>query len=319
MDNGVRGTVTSEAEQVTATFTNTAHQLMDIEVEKQWQDADGNKLTDKLPDAIWVKLERRHVNDTTGAWQDVPSMDAVELKYDYMSKTWTHTFKRLDKTDVNVTGNPEYVYRVAECASKIGDYKAEGTVTIGAYTYTASQTTDGATGKITLTNQRTNPKFALNLTKMGIDGTTTPLLDGVEFKLEKLNDDNTAETIDTCVTSSEGADKGKCSFTSLSPGNYRLTETKTAEGYTLLSEAIEFTLTTDGKCKLNGTDYDEVTQDPASRVYNIALTIYNRKGFTLPHTGADAPSLWLLIGLPALVAVLLVLVFRYNKKGGRRS
>jgi LPXTG-motif cell wall-anchored protein len=319
VDNGVRGTVTSEAEQVTATFTNTAHQLMDIEVEKQWQDADGNKLTDKLPDAIWVKLERRHVNDTTGAWQDVPSMDAVELKYDYMSKTWTHTFKRLDKTDVNVTGNPEYVYRVAECASKDGKYKAEGTVTIGAYTYTASQTTDGATGKITLTNQRTNPKFALNLTKMGIDGTTTPLLDGVEFKLEKLNDDNTAETIDTCVTSSEGADKGKCSFTSLSPGNYRLTETKTAEGYTLLSEAIEFTLTTDGKCKLNGTDYDEVTQDPASRVYNIALTIYNRKGFTLPHTGADAPSLWLLIGLPALVAVLLVLVFRYNKKGGRRS
>lgn len=319
VDNGVRGTVTSDKTTVTATFTNTAHQLMDIEVEKQWQDADGNKLTDKLPDAIWVKLERRHVNDTSGAWQDVPSMDAVELKYDYMSKTWTHTFKRLDKTDVNVTGNPEYVYRVAECASKIGDYKAEGTVTIGAYTYTASQTTDGATGKITLTNQRTNPKFALNLTKMGIDGTTTPLLDGVEFKLEKLNDDNTAETIDTCVTSSEGADKGKCSFTSLSPGNYRLTETKTAEGYTLLSEAIEFTLTTDGKCKLNGTDYDEVTQDPASRVYNIALTIYNRKGFTLPHTGADAPSLWLLIGLPALVAVLLVLVFRYNKKGGRRS
>ena len=317
VDNGVRGTVTSDKTTVTATFTNTAHQLMDIEVEKQWQDANGNPLTDNLPD-IWVKLERRHVNDTTGAWQDVPSMDAVELKYDYMSKTWTHTFKRLDKTDVN-DGNTPYVYRVAECASKDGKYKADGTVTIGAYTYTASQKTDSTAGKITLTNQRTNPKFALNLTKMGIDGTTTPLLGGVEFKLEKLNDDGTAEPPKTCVTSSEGADKGKCSFTSLSPGEYRLTETKTAAGYTLLSEAIEFTLTTDGKCKLNGTDYDEVTQDPASRVYNIALTIYNRKGFTLPHTGADAPSLWLLIGLPALVAVLLVLVFRYNKKGGRRS
>lgn len=141
----------------------------------------------------------------------------------------------------------------------------------------------------------------------------------MEFKLEELNDDNTAETIDTCVTGSEGADKGKCSFASLSPGNYRLTETKTAEGYTLLAEPIEFTLTADGQCKLNGMDYDEVTEDPASRVYNIALTIYNRKGFTLPHTGADAPSLWLLIGLPALVAVLLVLVFRYNKKGGKHS
>ena len=318
VDNGVRGTVTSDKTTVTATFTNTAHQLMDIEVEKQWQDANGNKLTDKLPDAIWVKLERRHVNDTSGAWQDVPSMDAVELKYDYMSKTWTHTFKRLDKTDVN-DGNTPYVYRVAECASKDGKYKADGTVTIGAYTYTASQTTDGATGKITLTNQRTNPKFALNLTKVGIDGTTTPLLDGVEFKLEKLNDSGAAETTYNGVTGSDSTNQGKCSFASLTPGSYRLTETKTAEGYTLLSEAIEFTLTTDGKCKLNGTDYDEVTQDPASRVYNIALTIYNRKGFTLPHTGADAPSLWLLIGLPALVAVLLVLVFRYNKKGGRRS
>ena len=311
VDNGVRGTVTSDTTPVTATFTNTAHQLMDIEVEKQWKDADGNK----LPDAIWVKLERRHVNDTTGAWQDVPSMDAVELKYDYMSKTWTHTFKRLDKTDVN-DGNTPYVYRVAECATQNGTFTAEGTVTIGTYTYTASQTTDSATGKITLTNQRTNPKFALNLTKKGIDGTTETLLGGVEFKLEKLNDSGAAETTpDTRVTVSDGT----CSFTPLTPGNYRLTETKSAEGYTLLAEPIEFTLTADGKCKLNGTDYDEVTQDPASRVYNIALTIYNRKGFTLPHTGADAPSLWLLIGLPALVAVLLVLVFRYNKKGGKHS
>ena len=316
VDNGVRGTVTSDKTTVTATFTNTAHQLMDIEMEKQWQDADGNKLTDKLPDAIWVKLERRHVNDTTGKWVDATS--AVKLQYNYMTGKWTHKFERLDKTDVNVIGNPEYVYRVAECASDSGDYKAEGTVTIGTYTYTASQTAL-ADGKITLTNKRTDPKFALNLTKKGIDGTTETLLGGVEFKLEKLNDSGAAETTYNGVTGSDSTNQGKCSFASLTPGSYRLTETKTAEGYTLLSEAIEFTLTTDGKCKLNGTDYDEVTQDPASRVYNIALTIYNRKGFTLPHTGADAPSLWLLIGLPALVAVLLVLVFRYNKKGGRRS
>ena len=61
-----------------------------------------------------------------------------------------------------------------------------------------------------------------------------------------------------------------------------------------------------------------VTGNPASG-YTVSLTINNRKGFTLPHTGADAPSLWLLIGLPLLVAGLLVLVFRYNRKGGKRS
>ena len=309
VDNGVRGTVTDETTPVTATFTNTAHQLMDITVEKQWQDADDKPLTDNLPDAIWVKLERHHVDDTSGQWE--AATDAVELKYDYMSKTWTHKFERLDKTDV--TNGTKYEYRVAECATQDGTFTAKGTVTIGAYTYTSSQN-PLADGKITLINKRTNPKFALNLTKKGIDGENTPLLDGVEFKLEKLKDDNTAETTDTRTTGSDGT----CSFTPLSPGKYRLTETKTAEGYTLLAEPIEFTLTADGQCLRDGAAFGAKTTD-ADGVYNIALTVYNRKGFTLPHTGADAPSLWLLIGLPALVAVLLVLVFRYNKKGGKHS
>ena len=313
VDNGVRGTVTSDTTPVTATFTNTAHQLMDIEVEKQWKDAKDKPLTDKLPD-IWVKLERRHVNDTSGKWVDATS--AVKLQYNYMTGKWTHKFERLDKTDVS--SGTKYEYRVAECATEKGTFTAKGTVTLGTYTYTASQT-DLTDGKITLTNQRTNPKFALNLTKMGIDGTTTPLLGGVEFKLEKLNDDNTTfVTIGTGVTGSASAGTGQLTFADLSPGEYRLTETKTAAGYTLLAEPIEFTLTADGQCRRDGAAFGAKTTD-ADGVYNIALTIYNRKGFTLPHTGADAPSLWLLIGLPALVAVLLVLVFRYNKKGGRRS
>ena len=309
VDNGVRGTVTSETEPVTATFTNTAHQLMDITVEKKWLDADNKPLTDNLPNAIWVKLQRHRVDDTSGQWE--AATDAVELKYDYMSKTWTHKFERLDKTDV--TNNTPYEYRVAECATQNGTFTAKGTVTIGTYTYTASQT-DLTDDKITLTNKRTDPNFALNLTKKGIDGENTPLLDGVEFKLEKLKDDNTAETTDTRTTGSDGT----CSFTPLSPGKYRLTETKTAAGYTLLAEPIEFTLTADGQCQRDGAAFGSKTTD-ADGVCNIALTIYNRKGFTLPHTGADAPSLWLLIGLPALVAVLLVLVFRYNKKGGKHS
>ena len=315
VDNGVRGTVTDdETKPVTATFTNTARQLMDITVEKKWLDADNKPLTDNLPNAIWVKLQRHRVDDTSGQWKD--ATNPVDLTCDYMSKTWTKKFERLDKTDVS--SGKTYVYRVVERASDSDEYKADGLVTLGTYTYTASQETDSETGKITLTNTRTDPKFALKLTKKGIDGTTTPLLGGVEFKLEKLNDDGTAEPPKTCVTSSEGADKGKCSFTPLTPGNYRLTETKTAEGYTLLAEPIEFTLKADGQCLRDGAAFGAKTTD-ADGVYNIALTIYNRKGFTLPHTGADAPSLWLLIGLPALVAVLLVLVFRYNKKGGKHS
>ena len=79
----------------------------------------------------------------------------------------------------------------------------------------------------------------------------------------------------------------------------------------------KFTLQ-NGECRINGEKQNIVEGNPAEG-YTVSLTINNRKGFTLPHTGADAPSLWLLIGLPLLVAGLLVLVFRYNRKGGKRS
>lgn len=324
VDNGVRGTVTSENPDVTATFTNTAHQLMDITVEKKWLDADNKPLTDNLPNAIWVKLQRHHVDDTSGAWQDVPSMDAVELKYDYMSKTWTHTFERLDKTDVN-DGNTPYEYRVVESASGTGNWYG-GTdgdvIEISGKKYkvlnTSRVTGDSTDKTLTLTNQLQDAKYKLVITKLDAQEVTKKL-DGVAFKLEKLKADNTAEITYNGTTGRDGAETGELTFADLSPGKYRLTETKTAAGYTLLSEAIEFTLTTDGKCQRSNGESIAVTPDTAPGVYNIALTIYNRKGFTLPHTGADAPSLWLLIGLPALVAVLLVLVFRYNKKGGKHS
>ena len=323
VDNGVRGTVTSENPDVTATFTNTARQLMDIEVEKQWLDAKGSPLTDNLPKAIWVKLQRHHVDDTTDNWQDAPT-DPVELKYNYLTGKWTEKFERLDKTDVNDNNIP-YEYRVVESASGTGNWYG-GTdgdvIEISGKKYkvlNTSRVTDDSTDKtLTLTNQLQDAKYKLVITKLDAQEVTKKL-DGVAFKLEKLKADNTAEITYNGTTGRDGAETGELTFADLSPGKYRLTETKTAAGYTLLSEAIEFTLTTDGKCQRSNGESIAVTPDTAPGVYNIALTIYNRKGFTLPHTGADAPSLWLLIGLPALVAVLLVLVFRYNKKGGKHS
>ena len=323
VDNGVRGTVTSENPDVTATFTNTARQLMDIEVEKQWLDAKGSPLTDNLPKAIWVKLQRHHVDDTTDNWQDAPT-DPVELKYNYLTGKWTEKFERLDKTDVNDNNIP-YEYRVVESASGTGNWYG-GTdgdvIEISGKKYkvlnTSRVTGDSTDKTLTLTNQLQDAKYKLVITKLDAQEVTKKL-DGVAFKLEKLKADNTAEITYNGTTGRDGAETGELTFADLSPGKYRLTETKTAAGYTLLSEAIEFTLTTDGKCQRSNGESIAVTPDTAPGVYNIALTIYNRKGFTLPHTGADAPSLWLLIGLPALVAVLLVLVFRYNKKGGRRS
>ena len=305
---------------VRVVFTNTAHKPIAITVKKTWQNAEGGELADGLPKSIWVKLQRRHAGSADERWTDVPDTE-VELK----NGTWKHTFTGMDACDIN--GPTYYEYRVVEWDAKDSDYKASGTLTLGGYKYTVDSTPQIVAEKddsvsLTLTNTQVPPVYELAITKQGLDesGGKPELLNGVVFKLEKLNGNSVDATFGAVpgTTAGDGANAGKCSFTNLSEGSYRLTELKTVDGYNLLAAPIEFTLQ-NGKCRINGTKQEYmVTGNPASG-YTVSLTINNRKGFTLPHTGADAPSLWLLIGLPLLVAGLLVLVFRYNRKGGKRS
>ena len=308
---------------VQVVFTNTARKPIAITVKKTWQNAKGD-----LPTAIWVKLQRRHADSTNDKdWEDVQGT-AVALTKDDTGK-WTHTFTGMDAYDIN--GTTYYEYRVVEWDAEKGQYTASGTLTLGGYKYTVDSTPQIIAEKddsvsLTLTNTQVPPVYELAITKQGLDedGKKTEPLNGVVFKLEKLNGKDVDTTFNdgkgsmTGTTKSVGGNAGKCSFKKLSEGSYRLTELKTVDGYNLLAAPIEFTLQK-GECRINDTvQKNMVTGTPASG-YTVSLTINNRKGFTLPHTGADAPSLWLLIGLPLLVAGLLVLVFRYNRKGGKRS
>lgn len=323
-----RGSVVADDTNVaTAKFVNTKRQLINIEVTKQWKKQDGTEIKDGLPTAIYLKLQRTKTPGDKNSWRDVTG-DSVELKLGYDG--WVKTFTGLDKFDAEVGPHAYYTYRVLESATGTGNNwhggAADDVIEIDGKKYTILNNTvscadDSKTSlALPLTNKLQDAKYNLNITKQDAEDKTK--LGGVEFKLEKLKDDGTVDAAFKAIEktkSSEDADKGKCSFENLKPGSYRLTETKTAEGYTLLADAIEFELKTDGHCVRDGAGFGNVKYDSATGVYNIALTINNRKSFELPHTGADAPSLWLLIGLPALVAVLLVLVFRYNKKGGRRQ
>lgn len=311
-----------EANAATAMFENTARELIDITVKKEWKTQDGKADIPQadLPNAIYLQLQRTETPDEADSWLPVSGYKSVELKKPDGYEGWTKQFTGLDKYDANKAGNDHvaYTYRVLESATETGQFYggAEGDVIeINGKKYKVHNTTvtgNSADKTLTLTNQLQDAKYKLVITKQDAQDAGIKL-GGVEFKLEKP-DAVPSET----KTGTTDARTGELTFAGLTPGSYRLTETKTAEGYTLLAEPIEFTLTADGRCLRDGTAFDKITTD-ADGVYNIALTIYNRKGFTLPHTGADAPSLWLLIGLPALVAVLLVLVFRYNKKGGKHS
>ena len=344
---------------VTATFTNTMHELINIDFTKTWVDANGSPLEDGLPDKIYIQLQRRKTESDT--WQSVkyPDANTEYVTVTPNSKGWYCAFANLDKFDVADQNHTNYQYRIVEGTLENGKFtevEPNETITIGKnnFTVTAKATaksetssegsstgntapaTDGTitggSGTIVLTNKLQNPKFVLDIIKKDANDEKT-LLDGVEFKLEKLvkNEGKTQWEVDTSyefdkthtgsITAITGED-GKITgvFKDLKPGRYRLTETKAHPGYNLLSKPIDITFE-DGKCYIDDVivpENDESFKPGPNNTYTMHLPVLNRKTPELPHTGADAPSLWLLIGLPLAVAGLLIFTFRYNRKGGRR-
>lgn len=358
----VQGSISGSGTNVTATFTNTMHELIKIDFTKTWVDANGNPLKDGLPDEIYIQLQRRKME--SDKWQTVRYPEATSLEYVKVtpnSKGWDYPFANLDKFDVKDHTN--YQYRIVEgTVDEAGNFAAaNGTITIGGNTYVvkakatpksekdsetgatttpATVTTDGTitggSGKIELTNKLQNPKFVLDIIKKDAEkdehNDDVPL-SGVEFKLEKLVETtsegepqvdpnykfDTATNTGSITAITKGNGRITGVFTNLEPGTYRLTETKAHPGYNLLAQPIVIKFTQGGECFIDGekiTDTETFVQ--SGNTYTMNLTVLNRKTPELPHTGADAPSLWLLIGMPLAVAGLLIFTFRYNRKGGRR-
>ena len=355
----VQGSISGSGTNVTATFTNTKHELINIDFTKTWKNANGDLLEDGLPDKIYIQLQRRKTESET--WKPVKYPDANSPKYVKVtpnSNGWDYPFANLDKFDVADQNHTNYQYRIVEGTvddeGNFAEVKPNETITIKGNTYVVTaeaeakisegdstkQTTatvnggtiTGDSGTIVLTNKLQNPKFVLDIIKQDANNEKN-LLDGVEFKLEKLKAGTTGGTqweVDASykfdnndnlhyLTGTTG-DYGKITnnpFKDLKPGRYRLTETKAHPGYNLLSKSIDIEFTQDGKYKIDDGTAKNATGDAASG-YTVTLTVLNRKTPELPHTGADAPSLWLLIGMPLAVAGLLIFTFRYNRKGGRR-
>lgn len=231
---------------------------------------------------------------------------------------------------ITIKGNTYVVTAEAKAEISEGDSTkvTNATATDGTIT--------GGSGKIELTNTLQNPKFVLDIIKKDAEkgeNNKEVFLEDVEFKLEKLVEttsegepqvdtnyqfDNKNTGSITVKTDENGKITDK--FTNLEPGTYRLTETKAHPGYNLLAQPIKIQFTQGGECYIDGQAIeDEGKFKPgANNTYTLTLTVLNRKTPELPHTGADAPSLWLLIGMPLAVAGLLIFTFRYNRKGGRR-
>ena len=273
---------------------------------------------------------------------DQRSVDNHNTNYQYRIVEGTvdkdDNFTAAGKT-ITIDGNTYGVTVKAE-ATPNSETDSAGSSTGNTATVTPDGTITGGSGKIVLTNKLQNPKFALDIIKKDAEkgeNNKEVFLKDVEFKLEKLKAETTEgePQVDTTYTftfgntTSTGSitaktnDKGEITkvFTNLEPGTYRLTETKAHPGYNLLAQPIVIEFTQGGKCSIDGVkvpENDESFKPGANNTYTMTLTVLNRKTPELPHTGADAPSLWLLIGMPLAVAGLLIFTFRYNRKGGRR-
>ena len=357
--------------KVTAIFTNTKRKLINIEFDKLWKDANDTVLgTTNQPNEIYIQLQRKN-SAADAKWEvvDYPTSGSKYVTVRHTDNGWLYPFNNLDQYPVGGSAANNYIYRIVEGTVEKGKFKQaaeDGTITIDGKTYvvkaeataksekdsetgatttpatvTPDGTITGGSGKIELTNTLQNPKFALDIIKKDAErdknNNDVPLSD-VEFKLEKLKAETTAEgktqwvvdknypfnsTNKGSITGTTGTN-GKITpnpFTNLEPGTYRLTETKAHPGYNLLAQPIVIKFTQDGKCYIDGEEVkkeDKTFNKGANNIYTMTLTVLNRKTPELPHTGADAPSLWLLIGMPLAVAGLLIFTFRYNRKGGRR-
>lgn len=316
------GTIYIQLQRRLATSTN----------EADWTPV--NYPTADSPDYVTINYGEKHWQFTFSGL-DQYQINAEGIHTDYVYRIVEGTVENDKFTEVKpnktitIKGNTFVVTAKAEAKISDGDSTkdTQATATDGTIT--------GGSGKIVLTNTLQNPKFVLNIIKKDAEtnneGQDVPLSD-VEFKLEKLVETTTegktqVETTykfddkNTGSITAKTNDKGEITkvFTNLEPGTYRLTETKAHAGYNLLAQPIVIKFTQDGTCSIDGQLIDDKNKFTQSgNTYTMTLTVLNRKTPELPHTGADAPSLWLLIGMPLAVAGLLIFTFRYNRKGGRR-
>ncbi len=327
---------------------STAKQPKQIYIQLQRRLATSTKDDDWTPVNYGTKAYVTITPDDNNGWKhtfsglDQRQVGETNTNYQYrivegtVDKAGNFTAVKPNET-ITINGNTYVVTAEAEATAN-SETNSAGSSTDNTATVTPDGTITGGSGKIELTNTLQNPKFALDIIKKdaekGENGKEVPLSD-VEFKLEKLVETTTGgktqwvvdenypfdNTNKGSITGITGAD-GKIidnPFKNLKPGTYRLTETKAHAGYNLLAQPIVIEFTQGGTCSIDGqviTDKDKFTQ--SGNTYTMTLTVLNRKTPELPHTGADAPSLWLLIGMPLAVAGLLIFTFRYNRKGGRR-
>lgn len=166
--------------------------------------------------------------------------------------------------------------------------------------------------------------FAINIVKYKDAIAEANKIAGVEFALYsdealtnqiKVSGSAGVYTVDPAGTATlTTATGGKLEIKGLPSGTYYLKETKTIDGYNLLSDAVEIDLNVTVEESGSSVTYKLGTETLAGNA--VSREIINKKGFTLPQTGGLGTLMFILIG-GVLMAGGIVLITGTGKKRAR--
>ncbi len=172
-------------------------------------------------------------------------------------------------------------------------------------------------------NAETDTTYEENNVTAGVvfKGEKKPFLTDAEAKKLGLNATEDPNTKWFAVMNLTTGEDGKAVANGLPTGEYKLVETKTHEGYNLLTEPVDANLTLDctitwkkdtsfdGNGELKKHEYQSTVVKNGDTPYSYTeIVIINRKGFNLPTTGGFGTLLFSGIGVLLVVAGVGVLL-----------
>ena len=337
------------------TFKNTQEPKISASMTKKWIDeASQTEIKSNLPDSITVQLQRKVAGKEDSTYAAVTNYEkiVIEPKQGEDGAVWNYTVTGLDKyydypnNDKDATNDKdEWIYRFVELEVKAdGSYtvKENGQVItlvngdgqVSDYEVTYSSPAWDATAK-TYSNDITNKLLYVDLKihKSGTKDGDTKDLEGVTFKLEKATTDDSGNLVYNPVREISTGEDGIATFANLENGTYRLTELKTASGYTLLKEPLIIEIdrvnkvyryrpeseTWDEGKVLTLEPYETKEDGTTTVAYSITLEIYNAQNIVLPTTGWSSP-ISLATGIILLsICLALCLMYRCKISKSRRE
>ena len=344
----LHGDINTEKKQAEVVFKNTKKPKVNLSVEKLWKTAAGETYTGKLPDEIYIQLQRR--SSDTDTWAAVKYNNSIYtgLTYNIYTNEWKTSFKDLDKyVNYTLKDRVQYQYRIVEVKltkDTAGNVTAVTPVENGgcieftdasgkrsmfkvSYDYANPNSDSGISigednnGSATITNTYQPPKTNIQILKIkaGTAGDNPEKLAGAEFKLEKLTVDGTIDsafTAQTVTTGKENEELGVAKFENLEDGTYQITETKAPERYNLLKSPIKVVINR----RENFITVDGENSIRFLKKNTLTIQVANQAKFQLPATGSWSR---LILGFTgAIIAgtvIIMYLLLQKRRKEGKTS